>query len=195
MNLPPVLTLREALDYGPETGLFVWKERPIHHFSNDHKWSAAQCQKRWNTNHAGRPALTTLEGTGYFGGVLDSVRITAHRAAWAITAGVWPIHTIDHINGDRADNRLCNLREATKTEQSRNTSAHHNSTSKYLGVSFRAERGVWRACIRGDGKQRFLGSFTDEIEAAKAYDKAAQRYFGDFARLNFPKEAILPTSQ
>lgn len=183
----PVLTLREALKYEPETGLFTWRERPVHHFKNDTRWSASQAQKRWNTRYAGNQAfLQENKVSGYLTGVIDGQRLLAHRVAWAISVGSPPLSTIDHRNGARHDNRLCNLREATRSEQSRNCSASKSGTSSFLGVSYRSERRMWRAVIFVDGKQNYLGSFADEIDAARAYDAAAALHYGNFARLNFP---------
>jgi hypothetical protein len=187
MKNVPILTLRESLSYDPASGEFVWLERPIHHFKNDHKWSAAQCQKRWNTQFAGKPAMS-LQPTGYKGTKLDGASILAHRAAFAWMVGRWPEGSIDHANGVRTDNRWANLREATRTEQNRNKAAHSDSTSRFIGVSFRPDRGKWRANIFVDGKQVSLGVFTDEEEAARAYDIAAAKHFGNFARLNFPPQ-------
>ena len=181
-----ILTLREALAYDRDSGAFAWKERPIHHFSNDNRWSAAQNQKRWNVRYAGRPCFLTLNPNGYLYGCVDGQRLLSHRAAWAIVMGEWPIDTVDHINGNRSDNRWSNLRSATRAEQSRNCAASKSGTSPYLGVSWRTDRKKWRAVIKRDGRQTFLGSFDSEIEAAKAYDEAAKKAHGVFARLNFP---------
>lgn len=183
----PVLTLREALKYNPEDGKFIWRERPIHHFSNDNRWSAAESQARWNKMYSWRPALTQKNcKSGYMTGVVASEGVLAHRIAWAIVMGRHPKDTIDHKNGIRDDNRFINLREATRAEQARNTSSSRGSTSEYLGVSFRVDRGRWRANIRANGKQKHLGYFDNEIDAAKAYDQASLKYFGEFSRLNFP---------
>ena len=92
----------------------------------------------------------------------------------------------DHINGDSLDNRKANLRSATHLQNSWNARKSPQScSSKYKGVMFRKGPQKWAAMICVAGEKIFLGSFKDEIEAAKVYDKAAKKYFGEFAKLNF----------
>ena len=93
---------------------------------------------------------------------------------------------VDHINHNGIDNRRANLRLATHRQNSYNR-IHFtkNPSSKYKGVSFRKRTKKWDAKIRYDGKNKHIGSFKDEIEAAKAYDEAAKKYQGEFAALNF----------
>ncbi|MHC4573173.1 MAG: HNH endonuclease [Planctomycetota bacterium] len=94
---------------------------------------------------------------------------------------------VDHINYDGLDNRKANLRLATPTENTRHTRRTlHPGTSKYKGVSWYTREKRWVVKIHADGKTRTVGYFTDEIEAAKAYDKAAKIHHGEFAALNFP---------
>jgi hypothetical protein len=94
---------------------------------------------------------------------------------------------IDHINHNRSDNRRLNLRLCTRSENQRNMSKFTNrSSSKYKGVSWMKNREIWRARIFTNGKEEFLGCFTDEIRAAEAYDKRAKELFKEFANLNFP---------
>lgn len=92
---------------------------------------------------------------------------------------------VDHINGDRCDNRRANLRLCTKTENQRNSKKHKDgTTSKYKGVSKRKGSRLYKAEIRINGKQIYLGNFTDERDAARAYNEMALKHFGAFARLN-----------
>ena len=92
---------------------------------------------------------------------------------------------IDHINGNGLDNRRCNLRFATYSQNFANSRSRHGS-SKYKGVTLRKTSGSWQAAIQVNKKSYYLGNFRSEIEAAKAYDKEALRVWGEYARLNFP---------
>jgi hypothetical protein len=96
----------------------------------------------------------------------------AHRIAWLLVHGVWP-NIIDHINGDRLDNRLSNLRDGTHAENNMNQ-AKPKRANPYLGVS--AFRGKWRAVIQVSGKQKHLGVFNTPEDAAQAYIEAKRTY-------------------
>lgn len=91
----------------------------------------------------------------------------------------------DHKNRDSLDCRRENLRPATPSQNSANRSRQSNNTSGFKGVSFRRRAGKWRADIKVHGKQRSIGLFSDPVEAARAYDEAAKKTFGEFASLNF----------
>lgn len=92
--------------------------------------------------------------------------------------------TVDHINGDGLDNRKENLRVCRREENAKNRKLNCNNISGYKGV--RLEYGKWRAQIKVNGKRVHLGMFAEKMDAAKAYDEAALKYHGEFARLNFP---------
>jgi hypothetical protein len=96
---------------------------------------------------------------------------------------------VDHINHDGLDNRKANLRFVTRKQNAANARKHRDATSKYRGISLYRERQKWLSEIRVDNKLIFLGIFFDELEAAKTYDIAARKYFGEYAFLNFPDEA------
>lgn len=93
---------------------------------------------------------------------------------------------IDHINGDGLDNRRSNLREVTHAENLQNRGMQTNNKSGYKGVHWHKKDRRWHAEIRANKRRHYLGSFATAIEAAKAYDRAAQEYHGAFARMNFP---------
>jgi len=116
--------------------------------------------------------------------------IYMHREVWCLAGKVIPDgHELDHINGDKLDNRLYNLRPATTAQNQHNRKLNRKvGTSRYKGVSWYKPTGKWRARIQHNGKEIYLGYFADEIEATKAYDKAARQLFGEYARCNFPVE-------
>jgi hypothetical protein len=97
-----------------------------------------------------------------------------------------PGQFIDHINHNGLDNRIANLRQASRAENNWNARKRKGKcSSKYKGVCWFRVRKKWQARIQVNGKGIFLGFFDDEIEAAKAYDAAAKKYYGEFAYLNF----------
>lgn len=99
-----------------------------------------------------------------------------------------PDREVDHINGDTLDNRRVNLRLCDRAGNCRNSRVRSIvKTSRFKGVHLHKLTGKWRAMIHYEGKQMHLGLFHNEIDAAKAYDSAALRYFGEFACINFPE--------
>ncbi|WP_049780588.1 Cro/CI family transcriptional regulator [Nitrosococcus halophilus] len=90
----------------------------------------------------------------------------------------------DHINGDLLDNRKINLRICSQQENSRNQRGSRNNPSGFKGVSLKSDTGKWRARIMVDRKEINLGCFESAEEAAEAYNAAARKHFGDYARLN-----------
>lgn len=106
-----------------------------------------------------------------------------HRVV-AKRAGIDCSQTIDHINLDKLDNRRKSLRAATQAQQTMNVAARKDSTSGFKGVCYHKRNHKWLAQIAHNGKRHHLGLFTNKLEAAKAYNEAAIKYFGEFARLN-----------
>lgn len=92
----------------------------------------------------------------------------------------------DHRNGNGLDNRKQNLRFATKSQNGANAGKYSNNLSGFKGVSRCSDREKWRAQITSNGRVFNLGHFDSPIEAAKVYDKAAKKFHGEFAKLNFP---------
>lgn len=106
--------------------------------------------------------------TGYRRLSLDSRRYLAHRCAWLYVHGAWPEHDIDHINGDKGDNRIANLRDVPACVNLENKrGARRDNASGLLGVHLHRQSGRWRARIRHDGKAVHIGMF-DSPEAAHA---------------------------
>lgn len=106
-----------------------------------------------------------------------------HHLVIDIPPGLFP----DHINHNGLDNRKANVRPVTRAQNVWNRRKFKRPTrSKYKGVDWAIDMKRWRARIRVNGRRIYLGSFSDELEAAKAYDRAARKYHGQFAALNFP---------
>jgi len=175
--------LRERIDYNPETGKLFWRRRTADHFVSG-KVSAVSLANRFNGCYAGKEAFTADSG-GYRVGGLSGDTLKSHRVAWAIYYGAWPAQMIDHINGDRSDNRIVNLRDATRQGNNQNVRPAAGSASRFLGVykSGRTNK-PWASCIKVDGKTIGLGRFVDEADAARAYNAAASKHFCEFASLN-----------
>jgi hypothetical protein len=110
----------------------------------------------------------------------NKVGVMMHRLIMGATRGL----EVDHINGDGLDNRRCNLRLCTRTENARNLRKSKANTSGYKGVSKYFNK--WQARLETNGKQVFVGLFPTIEEAARAYDAKAKELFGEFAGLNFP---------
>lgn len=171
--LPTPEQLRQLLRYEPETGRLYWRERGPGWFTDGRHKAVDQCA-RWNNRLAGKQALSTVNHAGYYIGPVLSRNVLAHRAVWAIHHGEWPAETIDHINGDRTDNRLVNLRAVSQQENARNMRLSAFNTSGVAGVGYDKANKKWRAKIGAPGgKTVCLGRY-DRFEDAVAARKSAE---------------------
>lgn len=154
--------LRSLLSYDPQTGVFT-RLRGVRGFA------------------AGTEAGTFHKNSGYVHLTVDGKKYRAHRLAWFYVHGEWP-EEIDHANGVRSDNRLTNLREATRSQNNANMAPRIDNASGSKGVSWDGRTKSWRSYITQDGRQKHLGRFGDKGAAIAAYRKAAGFAFGEFAR-------------
>ena len=136
--------VKELLNYNPETGELFWRERSIKWFKTER-----DC-KIWNTRFAGKEAFTALDSKGYFRSAILSKEYRVHRIIWLWVFGKWPKGQIDHINHDKKDNRLVNLRDVTHRENHKNQSIAKNNTSGCAGVYFNKQIEKWQAQIMID---------------------------------------------
>ena len=119
---------------------------------------------------------------GYWHVQIGSKLYLAHRLAWFYTRGGWPRDQIDHVDGNRANNRLSNLREATHTQNMQNRKINRNNKCGFKGVA-RVPSNRWRARIKVSNKSIHLGTFDTRAQAGEAYAEAADKYFGKFVRV------------
>lgn len=157
LTLKPELTaarLRELLHYDPETGVFV----------------------RLNSMRSDRigKQATGLHSKGYARIFVEDRKHYAHRLAWLYVHGKWPDGDIDHINHDKTDNRIENLRDVSRSTNAENLigAKSHNRSSGLLGVSWHKAAAKWSASIQTEGVPRHLGLFQTKREAHDAYLKA-----------------------
>jgi hypothetical protein len=122
-----------------------------------------------------------LQSDGYNYMRMQGKLYKAHRVAWLYIHGQWPKDHIDHINSVRNDNRLSNLREATPSQNMANTCIQTNNSSGLKGVSWCKYTNKWRAQICINNKRKPIGRFIDKNDAHKAYCKAADKYYREFA--------------
>lgn len=172
------VSLRALLDYNSETGLMYWKTRPAEMFKSSQQVAHAAS---WNSRFSGKLAFTAFDAYGYRIGAIFNVLHKAHRVAFAIHYGRWPVEQIDHVNGDPADNRIVNIREATNKENQRNRGIRSTNTSGCTGVCWHKLSGKWHARAQGsDGSGKHLGlfdSFDDAVAAREAYASVAYGQF------------------
>ena len=141
--------LKEVLTYNSATGSFARK--------------------------SGKPISNKVNNEGYLRVMVDRKHYLAHRLAWFYVNGCFPTF-IDHIDGNRSNNMLSNLREVTSKENQCNLSLATNNTSGVTGVSFSKERNKWEAKIQVDGKTVHLGRFLDKEDAILARKQGEINY-------------------
>lgn len=161
-ELPSPEMLRKLLRYEPETGKLFWLPRPLEMFAT------SRAANVWNIRYSEKEAFTSISDSGYKHGSIFNKSINAHRVAWALNYGKWPTHQIDHLNGDRADNRIKNLRDVSPSINQRNQKMRSNNTSGFCGVAWIRGKNRYLAYINTDGVRRNLGYFDDMNEAIEA---------------------------
>ena len=154
--------LKELLDYAPETGIFRWKI---------YKNQSAKIGD----------VAGTLCSNGYRHININRKRYLEHRLAWLYIHGEWPKKEIDHINGIKDDNRIENLREATRSENECNKTKRRDNTSGYKCIGWNKAAQKWCARIQIYNKRKHLGLFDSKEEAYAVYCKAAKELHGEFA--------------
>lgn len=143
--------VRAVFEYSPETGVLRYK--------NPKSYAVHRDQAGW------------LDKQGYREVRMDGKRFFAHRVVWAYVYGAWPVHEIDHINGDRSDNRISNLRDVSRWGNQRNMVQHREG---HLAGTTHRTLNSWQAKIQVNGVRHHIGSFATEQEAHEAYIRKSQ---------------------
>lgn len=146
--------------------------------SNKKKEIVAECLVDDDVYYLLNASKWSLNPDGYAQSVLGGQLVRMHRALM----NAFPGQLVDHINNNRLDNRVANLRFATPTENVHNQTKQAGTSSKYRGVC--ASRGKFKANIIKQNKSYFLGMFEKEEDAAEAYNKKATELYGEHAKLN-----------
>jgi hypothetical protein len=154
--------VRRLWDYDPETGHLTWRIRTHRTVIIGRRAGFPSCQ-------------------GYRAILINKKRYQEHRVIWLHVHGSIP-DEIDHINGDRSDNHLVNLRPCERFQNNGNSKTPVHNKSGVKGVFWDKAKGRWCAQIKRNGRSAFLGRFDEIADAKAAYDRAAVEYFGDFAR-------------
>lgn len=151
--------LSTMVRYDSSTGKFYWL----------HRQETSDQLKKWNKRYVDTEAGTLSHGYLLIGITYNGkkIKIRAHRLAWYMSTGIYPTQQIDHINHNRSDNRLENLRECSNQENSKNRSRQTNNTSGITGVYWAKNAKKWGAYFKLDGKKIHLGYFSDKDEATK----------------------------
>ena len=168
-------TMRHLLDYEPDTGIFYWRIQP----SRSVKAGAV----------AG-----SVRSDDYIGIMVNGTRFMAHRLAWLHFHGVWPEHQIDHIDENKSNNRISNLRDVPQSMNQHNAiKPRKDGTSGYRGVSWDKGKTRWRAQIEVNGQKQYIGLFDTPKAAHAAYLAAKLRLHPGDVR-NLTEIQLLPTT-
>ena len=124
-----------------------------------------------------------IHHTGYQIIGINNKYYSVHRLIFLYYYGYLP-KEIDHIDGNRGNNHIGNLREVTRSQNLMNSKSHKNSSSQYKGVTWHKRDKKWQVTIRINGKNKYLESFDNEIDAALTYNTKAIKLYGDYANLN-----------
>ena len=155
--------LNRYLDFVPETGDLVWRE------------NFAPCARKG-------AVAGTITKLGYRSIRLNRKNLSAHRIVWCLWHGAMPPNVeIDHINRNPLDNRIENLRAATRSQNNQNGGFRKNNASGIKGVSWNASKQKWVANIHENGRQLELGTFANKDDAIQARLDAVSRVYGQYA--------------
>jgi hypothetical protein len=155
--------LKQLISYDPETGIFT-------------RLKALSRRSKIGD------VVGSLSGRGYLYISINFKSYPSHRLAWLYMHGEFPPNHVDHINGLTQDNRIINLRLATRSQNKMNSRIYSSNTSGFKGVSFDSERNLWSASAKVNGKAKKIGRFKTPEQASDAYINFTKLHFGEFFR-------------
>lgn len=158
--------LREIFVLDDATGILTWLSRPRSLFADDRAMAI------WTTRFLHKAALMCMDGNGYRHGTVFGKNHYAHRVVFALSSGHWPAGLVDHIDGDKTNNRPANLRDVGKSGNAKNAKMYSRNTSGVTGVHWYARKAKWFASIRSEGKLHHLGYFESLDDAVMARSNA-----------------------
>lgn len=159
--------IEQLIRYETDTGKCFWKKRDVSLFKSN--WSC----RSWNTKYAGKEIMN-VDGKGYNSVFIMGKQYRVHRLIWLLVYGYFP-KIIDHINGNRLDNRLKNLMEVTHQENLMNQRRSSKNTSGVTGVYLNKKRGVWCAQMKFNGITYHLGSSKNKEDVIEMRKKEERR--------------------
>lgn len=159
LEIPP--SIKDLVRYDPETGLF---------------------HRRIASSRGPIGSVVGGNTKGYTMLWVDGAKYSAHRVAWFLFYGEPALQIIDHVNGDKSDNRIVNLRLSDTNQNHWNKTKSKNNTSGFKGVGYHKSTGMWQAQIMARKSYSYLGLFPTAEEAHQAYRDAAIKLHGEFAR-------------
>ena len=166
--------VKKYFDYNPYSGILTHKERSPDMFCSG-KYSKQRKCRTWNIQYAGKPAGSN-SGSGYLCTRINNIPYKVHRIAMAFILKSDFCGIVDHLNGNRSDNRASNLAVSSHVKNARNKARHR---SKEAGIVWYKRYGKWRSQIWLNGKNKFLGYFDDKSDAVEARRVAEKKYWGD----------------
>jgi hypothetical protein len=168
--LPSVDYIRQCVR--EENGYVFWLKRPQDHFKDERSW------KLWNTRYSGTEAGCVRIGYHFI--TINNLKFKRSTIVWAVRHGELKIG-LDHKNRDQLDDRIENLRVASKSQNAANCRIPSDNTSGHKGVSWCKQTGMWQVGLQCRKKRIWLGRFNNLADAALAYERGAREHFGEFA--------------
>ena len=168
--LPPLEELKEFLDYNPDTGIIIWKKK-------------TSIKARIKIGQEAGSEKVKTETLFYREIKFNKTIYKAHRLAYYMYHGIDPRNNeIDHKDRNGLNNKINNLRLATRSDNCKNRSMAGNNTSGVTGVYWHKRSGKWGAQIKWNGKQKHIGYFVNKEDAKQVRKEAEKKYFGEFRR-------------